>query len=180
MFVWSILFFRSYVVYDSPFDGFMNIMNNFNGYTELLKRKDGLAAMLEVMRNEDYNQLIVMKDSSAVGRKTLTWLGLELMMCQDKLIQTLSKDDKNMFLKQLALKYDEKVKYKEYFGGMHHKATAFLSRKFLKSLGEKTESLVKEKQNKFDLFDSTMVTDDVIIIQEMITQFKNYTKYSVN
>ena len=169
-------FFRSYVAYDNQMEGFMSILNNFNGYTELLKRKDALNTMLEVMKNEDYNQLAAMKDSSAIGGKTLTWLGLEMMMCQDKLIQTLSKDDKNMFLKQLDLRYDEKSKYKEYFGGMNHKVTAFLSRKFLKSLGEKTESIAKEKQNEFNLFDSTMVTNDKTIIKEMIAQFKNYTK----
>ena len=73
------------------------------------------------------------------------WSGLEMMACQDKWIDKLSKDEKNMFLKQLAKKYNEKAKYKTYFGGMNHRVTAFLSRKLLKRLGEKTESTVKEK-----------------------------------
>jgi hypothetical protein len=169
-------FFRSYVINDSPIEGFMNIMKKFNGYGELLNRKDALTTLLLVMKNEDYNQLESMKDSSAIGGKTLTWLGLEMMMCQDKLIDKLSKDEKNMFLKQLASRYDEKIKYNPYFGGMNHRVTAFLSRKFMKSLGEKTESETKEKQKKFDSFDTRMITDDGTVIKEMIAQFKNYTK----
>lgn len=169
-------YFGSYVISDSPIEGFMNIMNNFNGYGELIKRKDALNAMLEVMKNEDYNQLENMKDSSAIGGKTLAWLGLEMMMCQDKLINKLSKDEKNSFLKQFASRYDEKVKYSLYFGGMNHRVTAFLSRKFLKSLGEKIDSEAKEKQNKFDFFDARMITDDGTVVKEMIAKFKNYTK----
>ncbi len=169
-------FFRSYVISDSPFEGFMNLMNKFNGYGELINRKDALTILLDVMKNEDYNQLVNMKDSSAIGGKTLTWLGLEMMMCQDKLIDKLSKDEKNMFLKQYAARYEDKVKYNPYFGGMNHRVTSFLSRKFMKSLGEKISSESKEKQKKFDSFDARMITDDGTVIKEMITQFKNYTK----
>ncbi len=169
-------FFGSYVISDSPINGLMNIMNNFNGYSELIGRENALKIIMEVVASENYNQLADLKDSSAIGGKTLMWSGLEMMMCQDKLIDKLSKDEKNMFLKQLALKYDEKSKYKEYFGGINHKVTAFLSRKLLKSLGEKTDSENKEKQKKFDSFDSKMIIDDGTVVKEMIAQFKNYTK----
>jgi hypothetical protein len=49
-------------------------------------------------------------------------------------------------LKQFASRYDEKVKYSLYFGGMNHRITAFLSIKFLKNLGEKVDIKAKEKQ----------------------------------
>ena len=62
-------FFGSYVISDSPIDGLMNIMNKFNGYSELLSRENALNTILEVIASENYDQLADMKDSSAIGGK---------------------------------------------------------------------------------------------------------------
>ena len=170
-------FFLSYMAYDSPIQGvIINWGKNFNGYGELMKRKDSVKEIMKFLVNEDYHKIDNMRDTVEIGRQTLIWTGIELMMCDDEAIQLLSNEDKIYILKKLDVKLEEKIKYIKYFGGIGLSVTAFASRKILKSIGENTKAKLKEKQTDYDIFDKQMMVKDPIIIVEMLEQFRNYVQ----
>ena len=94
-----------------------------------------------------------------------------MMMCNDLAIRKLSHQQKMSVLKKLAVKHQQKVKYLEDFGGIGDNVTAFLFRKILKSIGDKSFQEVKNNQKEYDFFDETMLVLDLAIINQIIQNF---------
>lgn len=169
-------FFTSYGFYDSPIGGFNASLSLFNGYTELMSRKNSLQTIMAVLENENFDELKAESDSLKRAEKTLRWIGLEMLMSNDLEIKKLTSDEKNNFTKKIINIYDKKGAYNKDFGGISDAASCFLSRKLLISMNALKRQEKLEKQKKVDLFDKTMVTDDEFLVQELIMEVKDYCK----
>lgn len=169
-------FFSSYGFYDSPIDGFNASLIQFNGYTELMSRENSLQAILSVIEEENFDELKGESDSLKRAYKTLRWIGLEMLLCNDSQIKKLTSEEKNNSIKRILDIYDKKMAYKEDFGGISEAVSCFFSRKLLISMNAQKKQEKLEKQKKLDLFDKTMMTDDELLVQEMMTEVKDYRK----
>jgi hypothetical protein len=170
-------FFRGYIGYDNPIEGLCKHWGeNFNGYTELMSRKDGIKSIVSVLMEENFQKLESIKDSVERGRQTLKWIGLEMMIYNTAAINNLATDDKIDIIKKLSLKLEEKNKYQSDFGGMGFTSTLFVSRKLLKSLGVDISSKTSATQKEYDFFDKTMLLYDVSIANEMLAQIKTFNE----
>jgi hypothetical protein len=168
-------FFSSYVVYDSPTEGLQWSVGEFNGYSELISRPDAMKSLAEVYQKEDFGKIKTLADSVQMGSYSLKWIGLELVMANDQLINQLSAQEKVKFLKEYYDKYLEKQQYKEIFGVIAKATTALTSQKVLKSLNHRS---LKDtaKWESADLFEKKLIIREEGLLDDLIANLADFVQ----
>lgn len=168
-------FFRSYVVYDSPTEGLQWSIGKFNGYSELVSRPDAMKSLAKVYQKEDFGKMKTLADSAQMGAYSLKWIGLELMMTDDRLLNQLSAQEKAKFLKEYYGKYLEKQQYKEVFGGIAKSTTALTAHKLLKSLDYKVLKNI-DKWQSADLFETRLIVREKGLIDDLLANLADFVQ----
>lgn len=157
----------SYTASNSPYEGIKNIVGIFNGLTEFVNRPDGHTILFEYYKNKDINAI---NNVTEKGGYTFDICALELLLCQDKLIERFDKQQRFEVLTTLMKKYEDKAKYADYFGFFGKMTTAFVGNKYKESLGDtKIENDAKKK-----LFVEKMLIADFNLIDKIIEELQNY------
>ena len=169
-------FFQSYIAHDSPKTGINSAIGHFNGYKELVSRPNAMQDLAKVYFSEDFDsKLASVEDTIQQAEYTLKWIGVELMMTNDKLLGQLSASEKTDFLKNLYKKYLVKRKHLAAFGGIANWTTAYISNKLLENLPY-TPDKDMSKQPGIDLFESRMIVTDASprLIEDMIDNLADF------
>lgn len=90
--------------YDGYKKGFMQIRKNFNGFEELLKRKDAwyeLINYLDLMNPSEY------KNKTEKNFSSLKFIELEMIIAQDEIINMISKEERIKLLEKVYDKHNE-------------------------------------------------------------------------
>jgi hypothetical protein len=126
-------FFRSYVAHDSPLEGLGFALEGFNGFTEFKKRPDAMKALCEVYFKEDFSRIEALTDSAEMGAYSLKWIGVELMMSNETLLNQMSSGEKVDFLKRLHAQLLVKQRYRDVFGGISDAVSVYIFYKVMKT-----------------------------------------------
>jgi hypothetical protein len=168
-------FFRSYVAHDSPLEGLGFALEGFNGFLEFKKRPDAMKALCDVYFREDFSKVESMPDSAEMGAYSLKWIGVELIMSDEVLLNQMSALEKVDFLKRLHSQLLLKQRYRDVFGGISDAVSAYIFDKVLLSIGVGTlESHFKADSIK--VFQDRLITRGPHLIELLLNKFMEYVK----
>jgi hypothetical protein len=105
------------LLFNSPQDGFDNLYSNFNGIRELIDRKDAGQFLLKKYKSlsfSDFNPLWTLEKQGEFVHK---YYYIEILLAQPQVIESLTTDERRVFLKEVIKKFDEKQSKKNLFGG---------------------------------------------------------------
>ena len=168
-------FFRSYVLSDNPLRAIRSAVSPFNGYVELLDRKDAMLAFKNIYLTEDFEKLANMTDTVEIGNYTLQWVGVELLMASDTLLRQLSNPEKVEFLKQLVAKNRAREKFRTVFGGISNATVALIGCKIIKSLGYNVSEGLSHS-DELHLFESSLLVPDSNTVAQLQSYIDNFLR----
>jgi len=90
--------------------GFNTLRHSFNGFNELLSRKDAPDVLFNIYKQMNPSDFNKVWDDTAKGRFTFQFLQIEIILAQNDIINVLSKEKSAALLKESVNKYDAKSK----------------------------------------------------------------------
>ena len=114
--------------------GFGFPLEGFNGFLEFKRRPDAMKALRETYFREDFNTIRSLSDSAQMGAYSLKWIGAELIMGDETLLNQMSSSEKVDSLKCLYTQLLVKQKYADIFGGISDAVSVYIFYKVMKTL----------------------------------------------
>lgn len=168
-------FFRSYVAHDSPIEGLGFAIDGFNGFIEFKRRPDAMKELCDVYFSEDFGKIKTMPDSAEMGAYSLKWIGVELIMSNEVLLNQMSSQEKIDFLKRLHSQLLIKQRHGDVFGGISDAVTVYIFYKVMHSLGFGIlESHFEADSIK--VFQDRLIMRDPHMIELLLKKFMEYVK----
>ncbi|MGG7663966.1 hypothetical protein [Dyadobacter sp. BHUBP1] len=168
-------FFRSYVAHDSPLEGLGFALEGFNGFEEFRKRPDAMKAACEIYFREDFSKMEAFADSAEMGAYSLKWIGLEIMISDNALLNQLSTQERIDFLKRLYAQLAIKQRYRDVFGGISDAVSAYIFDKVMLSLGvDILES--SYDADRINAFRERLITREPHLIELLLSKLTEYLK----
>ena len=125
------MFFLFTASSSNPKDGIWWVMNGFNGFGELFLRQDAFRCLFEKYEPFDLN-LVVME-----GNLSTKFLYLEILICQDEIIENMNYKERILLLKESYSKYKKMLWGGEKVYGYHsYNFTLYLMATLLVALDE--------------------------------------------
>lgn len=168
-------FFRSYVAHDSPVEGLSFALEGFNGFTEFKRRPDAMKALRHVYFREDFNTIRAMSDSAEMGAHSLKWIGVELIMGDETLLNQMSSSEKVDFLKRLYTQLLVKRKYQDVFGGISDAASAYIFCKVMKTMNVNVLENALSQQSA-DQFQNKLIVRDTDELERLLVKFEEFVR----
>lgn len=168
-------FFRSYIAHDSPIEGLGFALEGFNGLLEFKNRPDAMKRLQEVYFREDFGKLQTMPDSAEMGAYSLKWIGAELIMSDDVLLNQMSSQEKVDFLKRLHAQLLVKQRYRAVFGGISDAVSAYIFYKVMKAMNVDVLEGVFSLQSS-NQFQNRMIIRDVDEMEKLLAKFEGFVK----
>ena len=140
--------FGDITAYSSPKAGMEGIISGFNGFSELLKRKDVYIHLSEKFISFDPFAIDEKWSDVEKGRYTFRLIKMELLLAQDIVLESASYESKMSILKEVLLKYEKMLAKKKYYDIFHYEQTFFLIGKTLLKSGNPdiSSSIVNSKE----------------------------------
>jgi hypothetical protein len=140
--------FSDIILHDTPKTGIKEVINNFNGFAELLKRKDAYTYLNEKFLSFDPLAIDEKWSDVEKGVYTFKLMKIELLLAQDVILESTSYESKVSLLKEALLKYEKMLTQKEYYDIFHYEQTFFLMGKILLRSGNSdlSSSIVNSKE----------------------------------
>lgn len=163
------------MAHDSPLEGMGFVLEGFNGFEEFRKRSDAMKAACGIYFREDFSRIEALADSAEMGAYSLKWIGLELIMCDDAILNQMSPEEKTDFLKRLYAHLRIKQRYRDVFGGVSDAVSAYIFDKMMHSMG------VEVLENQFGTesikaFQERLIARDPGLIELLLDKFTEYVK----
>ncbi|SDH17328.1 hypothetical protein SAMN04487996_13020 [Dyadobacter soli] len=168
-------FFQSYVAHDSPIEGLGFALEGFNGFTEFKRRPDAMKALRDVYFREDFSKIVTLADSAEMGAYSLNWIGAELIMRDDALLNQMSSDEKAEFLKRLYSQLLIKQRYRDVFGGISDAVSAYIYYKVMKTMNVNVLEDAFNEQSA-DLFRNRLIAKDADELKTLLVKFEEFVK----
>jgi hypothetical protein len=168
-------FFRSFVAHDSPVQGLGFALEGFNGLSEFKRRSDAMQVLREVYFRENFSKLESMPDSVQMAAYSLKWIGVELIMSDERLLNQMSRDGQVDFLKRLHEQLLIKQRYRNVFGGISDVTTAAIFCKVMKSLNA---SMLGNGVNPqiINLLQDRLIIHDAQELETLLLKFKEFVR----
>lgn len=168
-------FFRSYIAHDSPLEGLGFALEGFNGFAEFKRRPDAMNTLREVYFREDFNTIGALSDSAQMGAYSLKWIGVELIMSDEALLNQMSSDEQVNFLRRLHSQLLVKQKYKDVFGGISDAVSAYIFYKVIDSTG--TDILESHfEAGSIKAFQERLIARDSRLIELLLDKLTDYVR----
>jgi len=138
--------------------GFNSLVSKFNGFQELLKRKDaGTKLLLRYSQIRKLDRQSIQRELGEYGILSLTCF--EIIISQDVFLSNMSRQERTQLLKECIWKYNDKQKYRDLYGRvlsngkyiLKSPGTFFLMGRILQK--QELESLKLKVQNNKNLRD---------------------------
>lgn len=114
-------------------------------------------------------------DSAEMGAYSLKWIGLEIMISDDALLNQLSTQEKIDFLKRLHAQLAIKQRYRDVFGGISDAVSAYIFDKVMNSLGvDILES--SYDADRINAFRERLITREPHLIELLLSKLTEYLK----
>lgn len=153
--------------------GIENLITNFNGLQELMKRPDAGSVLLKVYKKMDPDAILQDWTSKQRGGWSFRFIYIELLLCQDQILSHLSNDKMCSLLKACLSNYKSKSEHETY-GMLGVEMTALLISKVL--LSEDYEPFIQkhEKNEGLKLFLRDEILIDTGILNEIVISAQQY------
>jgi hypothetical protein len=166
--------FPQMTAYNNIVTGFDKVMLNFNGFTELLKRKDATTVLLRKYREMDPSSYGTNWSSVRKGQFIYEYLFIEMMIAQERFQFLPSYNDRKNILSECLKKYDLKLKNRELFGlnGIGH--TAFVMVRTFNAtnfMSYKTSSLNNSNMKTFETTGIPIEFETLSKIKDMAVEY---------
>jgi len=135
--------------------GIEAVIKNFNGLSELLKRKDAGQELFKIYKDKNVKDLNENSNEVQKDLFTFEFTYLELLLSQPQILNNLSSNERIELAEEAIRKYDNKKEKKEIFGDFGLTTTVFLIGKILNAENKLTEVLKTVSQKEIDLFLAT-------------------------
>jgi len=168
-------FFRSYIAHDSPIEGMGFVLKGFNGFLEFKQRADAMRALRDVYFREDFNAIGVLPDSAKMGAYSLKWIGVELIMCDEALLDQMSSNEKAEFLNRLHSQLLVKQKYSGVFGGISDAVSAYIFYRVMKTLNVNLLENAFSQQST-DQFRNRLIVRDAGELERLLWKFEEFVR----
>ncbi len=109
-------FFMEIMFYDNFQKGFEQVANNFNGLSELLKRKDAAKCLKNEYEELSETKFSEKADLAGKGRHSFKIMYLELILSQDVIISSLNDESARELVSNSLEKYKTKQKNSQIYG----------------------------------------------------------------
>lgn len=168
-------FFRSYVAHDSPLEGLGFALDGFNGFEEFRKRPDAMKAACDIYFREDFSKIVALTDSVEMGAYSLKWIGVEMIISDEVLLNQTSSGEKVEFLKRLHSQLLVKQKYQDVFGGISDAASAYIFCKVMKTMNVNVLENALSQQSA-DQFQNKLIVRDTDELERLLVKFEEFIK----
>ncbi len=132
--------------------GIIAVIRNFNGLTELLARKDGAAALMELYSGLNPLNLDMKQSEEQQGAFTFKFTYLELLLARPGALLSLSTEQRSMLMKMAVSKYDGKVEKISVFGTFGLNTSALLMASIMNADNRIAELKSKAGNDEIDIF----------------------------
>jgi len=147
--------------------GFNALQKHFNGFRELLSRKDAGKALLDLYTRMNTTALNRNAPLTEQGAFTLRFSYLELLLAQNAVIATLDEGNTQLLRKEAVKKYEEKQSRTDAFGSIGLNTSAWVMGKLLQKA-----QLRKTENAALDHFLNTGTFSSPALLNEIYTSSK--------
>ena len=128
--------FDDILIYSSHRRAIEKIINDFNGFGELLLKQDVFTYLFE--KYESLNPNAIGEDWSLLmkGRFALKFINMETLFFQDEIVKNMSYEEKMLLLKDSYSKYKKMLKDEEIYGIFSYESILYLMIKLLVAINE--------------------------------------------
>lgn len=148
--------------YDNYQTGFSTINQIFNGFNELLSRKDAAKELLEKYKSMD--PLAIKKDWTLIEKGTyaFSFVCIEILLSNPSIIAKLTNEEESSFLKEAIKKYKGKESISDIYSLWDLSPTSGICMNILEKRGMKFNE-VEQKSVKLNLITNNKKVLDYII-----------------
>jgi hypothetical protein len=147
--------------------GFNGLQKSFNGFRELLARKDAGTALLGIYSKMNPNSLNKNWAPTEKGNFTLRFIYVELLLAQNAVIATLDASNTQLLRKEALKKYEDKQLWAESTGGISLNTSAWILGKLLQK-----DNVQKTNDTALTRFLNTGTFSNPALLNEIYTSSK--------
>ena len=169
--------FGDVIAYNTIKTGIREVINNFNGFTELLKRKDVYILLSERFFSFDPSAINEEWPLIKKGGYPFELIKIELLLGQDIILESANYENKISLLKEALLKHKKMVTLKKYYSDYNHEQILFLMGNILLKSGKPNISslVINNKEVSNFLATGRLPNHDVVNeILSIVNQTVNY------
>lgn len=157
--------------YDNIKEGFEQLRKDFNGFDELLNRKDAAEELLKLYKKMDPNKINEKISSLDKGKYTFGFCKIEILLAQPELMKNSSQYQKKLLLEEIINKHEQMLRYNE-FDIRSIETNIFLMGNVLERLDFSMKTRIDDK--KINDFISTSKSINKEIILKIIVLAKEF------
>lgn len=154
-------------------EGLEGLIKNFNGFNELLKRKDGAKELLKIYKIKNPKEVNESASEVEKGLFTLEFIYIELLLSYPQMLDNLSSKERLELAKDAIAKYDAKKDKAHIFGEFGLTTSVFVVGRILKAENKLSEVVKKLPQKEIEAFLTTIRYSDPSIISAIYTVGKS-------
>ncbi|NBB28607.1 hypothetical protein [Cellulophaga sp. BC115SP] len=155
--------------FNSLQEGFEQVQQNSNALSELLTRSDTPSECLIYYKNQSIDSVKLAQSPSIQGTLAFKMMALELLLAEKSILQKITKNDKDLLIKNTLLKLSEKKSNPDIYGLFGCSTTLLLLARLLDNINYAPfeREIVENKKLKFFLEKAMFLdTSSPTIIEE--------------
>ena len=169
-------FLNSYIYANNFYEGVSNTIFAFNGFVELLERKDISDVFLKYYEQKQISEVeSYPKRLEKTGFK-IHYCAIELIICNDKFMPKFTREQHVKILKLILQKSKEKEKYSDIFGFWGKMTSAFVANRYAVFLGKKETEKDEKTRKIIKVFEDKMLVSDIKIVDNILQECENFAK----
>lgn len=153
-------------------DGFNRLSNDFNGFQELLSRKDAGRYLLQVYQKMNLKKIDTSWSPVKKGDISFKYTYIELLLAQPQILNNLSIEDKDLLKREAVIKFENKNKMKNIFGMFGLNTSALILGRIIRTEGKENILLNKVDKKSLNTFLSTGTFSNKILLMAIYNASK--------
>jgi hypothetical protein len=150
--------------------GFNYLKEIFNGYQELITRKDACDELLKVYKKMDPIKINKNWEDLEIGRFIVEFIYIEILLAQNEILSNTDSEAKKELISEAIKKFESKNLYSEEYGVIGLCTPVLIIARILEAEGNITRN---ETVNEFLDY---VVVENPSILYEIVTKSKEYLK----
>lgn len=168
--------FTSYIFSNSPFEGMNGVVQSFNGFEAFSSRNNMGEVLLSFYERKQISEIGQIEKGIDKASFKFYHCGIELLLCNNKIISKLSKDQQTNILKLVMKKYVEKLSFMDSFGFWGKMTSAFVGNKYASLLGKQDADSDEQLKNAKKLFSERMLMTDLKVVDVILVDVDKFVK----
>jgi hypothetical protein len=154
------------LLFNSPQDGFDNLYQHFNGIRELFARKDAGKFLLKKYTALSFNDFNSSWTLEKQGEFVHKYYYIEIILAQSQIVESLERNDKYLFLKEVIKKFEEKQARDDLFGSNALEVNAWILAGTLASENKLSSRFSDKTEIELSLKSGQLIDYDIFSIYE--------------